>query len=154
MSYTCCTYTWVGNARHGFHLIPLYFQNSQKKYMILRSKIHRPGLDWNLYPWPDPTGKYSEKRVLIPDWFRSGPVWSGKTQVFGLPRRSCMVLALEVLEYSIPIKGQRSFVGQVALKMLYIVCIKWLPNLVGRTPNQTRVLMYCWVKGLAGFTWV
>ena len=37
ISVLCLLYfTQVGNARHGFHLIPLYFRNSLKKYMILQ----------------------------------------------------------------------------------------------------------------------
>ena len=86
--------TQVGNARHSFHLITLYFRNSRKKYVILREKIPQLGPNRNLYPRPDPTWKYSQKRVPIPDWFQSGPVWSGETRVFGLPRRSLMTACI------------------------------------------------------------
>ena len=42
--------------------------------------------------FPDPTRKYSLKCSPTPDRFRSGPVRSGETRGFGLPRRSLVVI--------------------------------------------------------------
>ena len=53
-----------------------------------RNKIPRPGPTRNKIPRPDPTRKYSLKCSPTPDRFRSGPVRSGETRGFGLPRRS------------------------------------------------------------------
>ena len=56
-----------------------------------RNKIPRPGPTRNKIPRPDPTRKYSLKCSPTPDRFRSGPVRSGETRGFGLPRRSLML---------------------------------------------------------------
>ena len=53
-----------------------------------RNKIPRPGPTRNRITRPDPTRKYSLKCSPTPDRFRSGPVRSGETRGFGLPRRS------------------------------------------------------------------
>ena len=53
-----------------------------------RNKIPRPWPTRNKIPRPDPTRKYSLKCSPTPDRFRSGPVRSGETRGFGLPRRS------------------------------------------------------------------
>ena len=53
-----------------------------------RNKIPRPGPTRNKIPRPDPTRKYSLKCSPTPDRLRSGPVRSGETRGFGLPRRS------------------------------------------------------------------
>ena len=53
-----------------------------------RNKISRPGPTRNRITRPDPTRKYSLKCSPTPDRFRSGPVRSGETRGFGLPRRS------------------------------------------------------------------
>ena len=76
--------TQVGIVRHGFHLIPLNFRILGKKTTWYSGKKNLDP-DWTEIFIPDPTWKYSQK---IPDWFRSGPVRSGKTRVVGLPRRS------------------------------------------------------------------
>ena len=55
-----------------------------------RNKITRPGPTRNKITRPDPTRKYSLKCSPTPDRFRSGPVRSGETRGFGLPRRSLL----------------------------------------------------------------
>ena len=57
-----------------------------------RNKIPRPGPTRNRITRPDPTRKYSLKCSPTPDRFRSGPVRSGETRGFGLPRRSLHVV--------------------------------------------------------------
>ena len=59
-----------------------------------RNKIPRPGPTRNKIPRPDPTRKYSLKCSPTPDRFRSGPVRSGETRGFGLPRRSLLQIVL------------------------------------------------------------
>ena len=64
-------------------------------------KIPRPGPTRNKIPRPDPARKYSLKCSPTPDKFRSGPVRSGETRGFGLPRRSlCPIHVYQYLHSS------------------------------------------------------
>ena len=69
-----------------------------KKYPN-RNKIPRPGPTRNKIPRPDPTRKYSLKCSPTPDRFRSGPVRSGETRGFGLPRRSLISITQITIPY-------------------------------------------------------
>ena len=71
-----------GNERQIYPRIPW------RKCLIPRLKIPRPKPTWNKIPRLDPTRKYFLNYSPTPDRFWSGPVRSGETRGFGLPRRS------------------------------------------------------------------
>ena len=65
-----------------------------------RPEIKFPDPDRPEIKFPDPTRKYSLKCSPIPDRFRSGPVRSGETRGFGLPRRSLSVsITISLIEF-------------------------------------------------------